>query len=169
MKDINHFTEKNIRALYERDQAELAKKSRIHKAAIWIANFSGTVTFAFLNFTFFALWITYNLFGHPFDAFPFILLNLMVSLEAIFLSTFVLICQNEISQQADRRHNLDLQINLLAEKQSTAMLKVIIQMARRAGIPEENLEELKAFTADTSPEEILQKIIDIEQGPDESK
>ena len=162
MKSIKNFTEKNIRALYERDQAELAKKSRIHKAAIWIANFSGTVTFALLNFSVFLFWILYNTFGHAFDPFPFILLNLTVSLEAIFLSTFVLICQNEISRQADRRHNLDLQINILAEKENTAMAKVLIEIAQKIGIEESKLKELKVMTSDTVPEEVLEKISEIE-------
>lgn len=168
MKQTEDFTEKNIRALCERQQEKLRNKSRTHRVASWIANFSGTVAFAVIHVIFFSAWIAFNSTKGAFDEFPFILLTLIVSLESIFLSTFVLLTQNELAKETDERHNLDLQINLLAEKQSTALIKVVIELARKAGIPEEDLKELQEMANDTSPEDILQKISDIEQENNET-
>lgn len=161
-------TEKNIRAIYEREKCEQAKIPNSHKIAHAIANFVGTITFAVLNALFFFLWITLNLWLWKFDPYPFTLLITIVSLEAIFLSIIVLISQNELTQQQDRRNNLDLQVNLLSEQESTEIIRVMILMARKLKVPEEELKMLNMMAEDTSPEEVLQKIDEIEK-EDEQK
>jgi uncharacterized membrane protein len=72
-----------------------------------ITSFSGSMRFVFLHVIWFAAWIGLNLFGPRFDPFPFGLLTMVVSLEAIFLSTFVLISQNRVEerQQAVAEHH----------------------------------------------------------------
>jgi uncharacterized membrane protein len=76
----------------------------------------------------FALWIVINT-GHtffkPFDPFPYTLLTTIVSLEAIFLTLFVLASENRLTQEADRRGQLDLQVNLLAEQEMTMVLRML--------------------------------------------
>jgi len=86
----------------------------------------------------FAAWLIENL-GlipgvAPFDPYPFNFLTLIVSLEAIFLSTFVLMSQNRMSHLADKRAHLDLQINLLAEQETTIMLQMLQQICHHLGI-----------------------------------
>lgn len=156
------IAEKNIRTIVDREKQARDSASLTQKVAKAIAHFSGTVAFAVINAIFFTVWITLNLTFFKFDPYPFILLTLVVSLEAIFLSTFVLISQNELANQSEARHKLDLQINLIAEHENTVMSRVLIDIAEKLGIEPSKLEELKALTDDTSPEEVLEKITKVE-------
>ena len=156
-------TEKNIRAIYEREKRERDEIPNSHKIAHVCANFVGTVMFAVINAAFFMSWIAVNLSFWRFDPYPFTLLITIVSLEAIFLSIIVLISQNELSHQQERRNSLDLQVNLLAEQESTELSRVVILMARKMGIGDAELERLEAMAKDTSPEEVLQKIDEVER------
>ena len=87
------------------------------RVADWIAEFSGSMAFLALNFFWFAIWIAANTLPglHQFDPFPFGLLTMIVSLEAIFLSCFVLISQNRQSEKDRVKSDLDYQVNLKAE------------------------------------------------------
>src|SRR4029077_2831875 len=83
----------------------------------------------------FAVWVGVNSLGRAtFDRYPFNLLTLAVSLEAIVLTGFVLMAQNRMTQQADRRAHLDLQVNLLAERELTAILKLQCLIAEHLDI-----------------------------------
>ncbi len=96
----------------------IARLRRTHEqeAADAITRFSGTITFVLLHILWFGFWIIYNtVSSHPFDKFPFGLLTLIVSLEAIFLSTFVLMSQNESSRKDDKREQNDHLTDLYSE------------------------------------------------------
>jgi Protein of unknown function (DUF1003) len=86
----------------------------------------------------------------PFDPFPFPFLTMTVSLEAIFLALFVLASQNRLARQADKRSHLDLQINLLAEREMTAVLQLLQDIARhldvRTSVTPEQLRDLMKKT-----------------------
>ena len=80
------------------------RRSHEQRAADTITAFSGTMTFVLLHVAWFGFWVTYNTTAsHPFDKFPFGLLTLIVSLEAIFLSTFVLMSQNQSARRDAKR------------------------------------------------------------------
>ena len=103
------------------------------------------MSFVIVHVLWFTVWITGNL-GMipgvtPFDPFPCAFLTLIVSLEAIFLSTFVLMSQNRMSHQADKRAHLDLQINLLAEQEATMMLQMLQRICRHLGLETETSDE----------------------------
>jgi uncharacterized membrane protein len=103
-----------------------------------IGEFAGSFVFVIFHLLWFSGWSVVNL-GLipdilPFDAFPFAILQILVSLEAIFLSTFVLMRQNRLNSLADQRAHLDLQINLLAEKESTKMLQMLQAVCDRLGL-----------------------------------
>lgn len=157
------IAEKNIRAILDREDQELAKVPFHHRWANAAAAFAGTVAFLVIHLLIFAAWFTVNTATSiRFDPYPFTLLITIVSLESIFLSTLVLISQNSMAAMTDRRHALDLQINLLAEQESTALIKVVLDMAEKMGIPEEKLSELRNLAEDTKPEDVLQQITEIE-------
>jgi uncharacterized membrane protein len=107
-----------------------------------------------LHVLWFGVWVTVNsgLVGrlHPFDPFPFRFLTMTVSLEAIFLALFVLASQNRLSRQADKRGHLDLQIDLLAEREMTAVLQLLQDIAGhlevRTTITPEQLRDLMKKT-----------------------
>ena len=91
--------------------------------------------FILFHIAWFTSWIAFNVVAsRRFDPFPFNLLTLMVSLEAIVLTGFVLMSQNRMTHLADRRAHLDLQVNLLAEQELTAILKVVCLVAERTGV-----------------------------------
>ena len=137
--------ERNIRAIVSLEQAALHRRSLTDRISDAITRFSGSVAFVVLHLVWFIAWIIENM-GlipgvTPFDPFPFNFLTLIVSLEAIFLSTFVLMSQNRMTTQADKRAHLDLQINLLAEQEATMMLKMLQRICRHLGLDEEVPDE----------------------------
>lgn len=102
------------------ERAVFATISRTQdRASDAITRFAGSMNFVYMHSAWFGLWIVINvgLFGAAlvFDEFPFGLLTLIVSLEAIFLSTFVMLSQNRQSQRADVRSELDFENNVRAE------------------------------------------------------
>lgn len=85
------------------------------RVADWITAFAGSMPFVYLHVAWFAVWIVLNVAGWRFDPFPFGLLTLVVSLEAIFLSTFVMLSQNREAARSDIRSEIDFETNVLSE------------------------------------------------------
>lgn len=119
------------------------------------------MTFVYIHLIVFGLWIIINLGWTSLPAFDptFVILAMFASVEAIFLSTFVLITQNRMAAQADRRADLDLHISLLAEHEVTRLITLVSAMAERMGIePAVNKPELAELEKDVDPEKVLEKI-----------
>jgi uncharacterized membrane protein len=158
---IASVVERNIKSIEKhRRDAENARTFQ-ERIADAITRISGSLTFVLLHVVWFGVWVAANVgfFGiEPFDPFPFGLLTTIVSLEAIFLSTFVLVSQNRQSEIADRRAQLDLQINLLAEYEITRLLKLQDAMAKHAGIEEVDSDEMNELENDVEPEAVLEKL-----------
>jgi uncharacterized membrane protein len=95
-----------------------------------------------------------------FDPYPFTFLTLCVSLEAIFLSSFILIAQNYEMRITERRNQLDLQINLLAEQENTKLLQLMDRMAKKMGLYEEDDPEIQVLEQATRPETLARQIED---------
>lgn len=153
--------ERNIDVLLE-ERKQLNKRRNIQdRTADFITSFSGTTSFLFLHVLWFGIWIAINL-GYmgiePFDPYPFGLLTMIVSLEAIFLSTFVLISQNRISAASDERSDLDLHINLLAEYEITKVLKIVDGIADHLGLKQGKDPELRELEREISPIALLKEI-----------
>ena len=144
--------ERNIRALEARQRRELADG---------ITRFVGSVTFAALHAAIFGAWIAVNaglVPGLPrWDA-SFIILGTGASVEAIFLSTFVLISQNRMAAVAEKRADLNLQISLLAEHEVTRLAALTAQIAERLGIDAEADPEVREIERDVAPEAVLDRI-----------
>jgi uncharacterized membrane protein len=158
--------ERNIRTVIAQRDRRAGRRSLQERLADAITDFSGHMGFVYLHVVWFVGWIGWNLgaFGaRPFDPYPFGLLTMIVSLEAIFLSTFVLISQNRISDEADRRANLDLQIGLLTEHEVTRGLRMLDQIHHRLGLKEEAGTDLKELEAEVRPEDVLEEIEAVER------
>jgi len=124
-----------------------------------VAHFCGQMSFVWIHAMLFALWIGWNtLSSLRFDPYPFTFLTLCVSLEAIFLSAFILIAQNYEMRLTERRTQLDLQINLLSEQENTKMLVLLQAIARKMGALEEDDPEIAALAEAVRPETISQEI-----------
>jgi uncharacterized membrane protein len=149
-----HVLSDNVRAIAELERKALEERRAAERLSDAIARRAGSGRSAVLHVVFFALWIAIN-YGlipglEPFDPFPFSFLTLVVSLEAILLTVFVLMSQNRMTVQADKRANLDLQIDLLAEQELTAILQMVQALCRKQGVTvtlkDESIEELEQRT-----------------------
>src|ERR1044071_5750892 len=164
---MSAMTRKADELLRTRDSRNVNEEMEEHstllqRVADWIAWFSGSMPFLMINGAWFIIWIVINtapLGIPPFDPYPFGLLTMIVSLEAIFLSTFVLLSQNRMQAAADRRADLDLQINLLAEHEITRLVKLVDAIADHLGIEEGQDPEVDELKKDVEPELVLEEQI----------
>jgi uncharacterized membrane protein len=152
--------ERNIATLVARRRAEEARKSLQDQVADKITRFTGSMTFVYLHILFFGTWILVNLGWTPLPQFDpsFVVLAMVASVEAIFLSTFVLISQNRMAALSDKRNDLDLQISLLAEHEVTRILELVIRLAHRLDVEQAHAPELQALTKDVRPEAVLDRL-----------
>jgi uncharacterized membrane protein len=152
---------RNIEAVARLEAEFDRSRSLADRVADRVATFSGTVAFVLVHAGVFGLWIVWNLGlipgAHKFDPFPFLLLSVAVSLEAIFLSTFVLMKQTRMSKRADQRAHLDLQINLLAEREMTLVLQMLQRISTRLGVRLSG-EEIEELSEETSLESLATEI-----------
>lgn len=130
----------NINKIVALEQQALEQRTTSDRVSDTIANFVGSIPFVVLHLIWFAVWVVINMgliFGKwKFDPYPFALLCMLVSLEGVLLSTFVLIKQNRMSRRADQRAHLDLQINLLSEREVTKILQLQRLICARLQIEE---------------------------------
>jgi uncharacterized membrane protein len=171
---------KNIATITEMQHREDAALPVQEKIAGWITAFSGSMIFVYIHAVWFGLWILLNVgfiripYLSLFDPYPFGLLTLVVSLEAIFLSTFVLIAQNRLAQQSERRAELDLHINLLAEQKAAKVLEMLDQIVCQLDQTSSkfNLKtdtEVSALEISPPLEEVLELIQEaIQEEPDQA-
>ena len=141
--------ERNIETMAEVRDAEQAHATLQDRLADALTRFSGNMWFVYVHVVWFGWWIAQNegWVGHwRFDPFPFGLLTLIVSLEAIFLATFVLISQNRAAIVADMRADLDLQIDLLAEYEVTQLLLLIRRVGEKVGVDNCSTPELQELS-----------------------
>ncbi|CCD95491.1 conserved hypothetical protein [Bradyrhizobium sp. ORS 375] len=153
--------ERNIQALVDRRKREGAEATAQQKVADAITRFTGSMIFVYLHLLVFGFWILANLHlvpGVPAWDESFVVLAMIASVEAIFLSTFVLISQNRMAGEADKRADLDLQISLLTEHELTQVVTLLNQMAKRMGIEPDAKPELRDASKDIAPERVLDKI-----------
>ncbi len=161
--------ERNIYALVSH-RREAERSSRwTEKLAGAITRFTGSMTFVLLHLVGYTLWIVINL-GvvpgvPPFDP-TFVVLAMEASVEAIFLSTFILITQNRMMAAAAQRADLDLQVSLLAEHEITRLITLVSEMAKRMGIEAAHDPELKELAKDVHPERVLETMAAHEEALD---
>jgi uncharacterized membrane protein len=154
---MTSVVERNIRALLERKKQEDEQRTAENKVADAITRFVGSMTFVYIHIVFFATWILWNtgwLGLKPFDP-SLVILAMEASVEAIFLSTFVLISQNRMSAQADKRAELDLQISLLTEHEVTHLIKLVRAMAKKMDVEESDNPEIDELEKDIAPEKVM--------------
>lgn len=157
------ITEKNVEAISRLEKQAIQGRSAGERFAELVTRYAGGVVFIILHAIWFTAWILFNLGMIPgiasWDPFPFSFLTLVVSLEAIFLSLLVLMTQNRLTRDADKRAHLDLQINLLAEQESTATLQMLEKICKHLGVSFEAEEEEKQLAKNTDVN-VLAKTLD---------
>ena len=165
----NEIVRKNTAAVIEMHRTISEARTLAGRLADGINNFTGSMVFVYVHVLWFVAWLLVNVgvleIPHlsGFDPFPFSLLTMIVSLEAIFLSTFVLISQKRFASASERRAELDLQVNLLAEQKATKVLEMLDQIREQldqmgSRFNFESDPEVKALKVSPEPREVLQVI-----------
>ncbi len=154
------LTEQNVETVTRLEEAAREQRTRTDRLAEMIAKFCGSMTFVWVHVVWFGGWIFLNLIPgiRHVDPFPFTFLTLIVSLEAIFLSTFILISQNQDSRISERRSHLDLQLNLLSEQENTKMIVMLHAIAAKVGADLTQDPHLEALSEETQPERLIEQI-----------
>jgi len=158
---LSKIIERNIRTIIQLRLKASRERSAQDRAADAITSFSGSMIFVYLHIAWFSIWVLLNTgrFGvQPFDPFPYGLLTMVVSLEAIFLSTLVLITQNRLSDEVEHRADLDLHIGLLAEHELTRVLQMRDAIQDKLGVENHTASELADLEMETRPEDVLAEI-----------
>ena len=158
---LSSVLERNIRSLNERRRREEAQATLQERIAEAITRFTGSMVFVYIHLALFGFWIVANLGwvpGVPKWDESFVVLAMWASVEAIFLSTFVLISQNRMAAAADKRADLDLQISLLAEHEITKLVTLVSAVADHMGVRTEVDDELDEITQNVAPEAVLDEI-----------
>jgi len=139
-----------------------ARRTTAERIADGMTSSFGSMAFLLFNIFVFIVWILINtnkIKGIPaFDPFPYSLLTSIVSLEAIILAVFVLISQNRNAKVDDLREETHLQINLIAEKEITKLMKMMALLLERQGIDLSEDPELKKLIKPISEEEIERRL-----------
>jgi len=168
---VEDLTAQNVRTIVALEEAARNDRTVSDRIADRVAQFCGSMTFFWTHVAAFGGWIAINslpAFPH-FDPFPFTFLTLVVSLEAIFLSTFILISQNHETKLTERRNNLDLQINLLAEQENTKMLNMLEAIGKAVGADVRGDPETEVLEQAMRPENLAQQIDKAMDGTDRAK
>lgn len=157
---LNSSLRRNIDALRRRRKDEEARASLEQRVAQTITGFTGSMRFVYVHAALYGCWILANL-GWlgiaPWDP-TFVVLAMIASVEAIFLSTFILINQNRMSALAERRAELDLQVSLLAEHEITKLVQLVSDIAERLDVAPETRREAEELKRTVAPEAVLDAI-----------
>ena len=161
-RSLTDLTQRNIALIAALEALETAKRSWAERVSDWVTRFGGSIAFVYVHVGWFGAWLLWN--GSTrvppalrFDPFPFQLLNLVVALEAIVLSTFILMSQNRQNQLSDRRNHLDLQINLLSEQENSKMLAMLAALLQHQGLALHD-PDIVALQEATQPEVLAQQL-----------
>ena len=159
---IAQITRQNIENILCAEEKRRAGTRLVYQWVGKVTQACGTVGFLVANAILFAAWIAFNEWVVAFDPYPYTFLLFGVSLEAIFLSVLILISQNMDAAESERRHHLDLQMNLLSEREITALMRLVVEMADKLDIADEKTQEVRAFAHETDPAGVLAEIVHAE-------
>lgn len=129
--------EDNIKAVATIEQAALERRSRTARISDAVTGIAGSDTSLVLHLVWFVGWVGVNSGASPwprFDPFPYTILASITGLEAIFLALFVLASQNRLTREANKRAHLDLQVNLLAEREMTVVLRMLRELCEHFSV-----------------------------------
>ena len=160
-RTVEELTRQNVETIIRLEEATKAKQSRFDKIADGVTRVCGSMLFVVIHIVWYGAWIGANVAlpaRERWDPFPFSFLTLTVSLEAIFLSVFILISQNRQSALSERRAQLDLQVNLLSEQENTKMLELLEKIGDKVGVDVSNDPDVQVLEEATRPKELLQQI-----------
>jgi uncharacterized membrane protein len=155
--------ESNILRIARIEAEQQRSRTYTERFAMLITRVAGSMPFLYFHFFFIAAWIIANVRFYKFDPFPFFALVTIITIEVLFLSIFILISRNHQDKVDRRQNHLHLQINMLAEQESTRALELLQKIARKVGISPEDCDEL---LEEVEPEELVKRIAQVVENAD---
>lgn len=165
---VEKFTEGNIEAILRSEEHRRASAPSSYRKIQTLTAYCGTIPFLIANAALTLLWMAVNQWLWRFDPYPYTFLVFGLSIEAIFLSILILISQNMATAESERRHHLDLQINLLNERETTALLRLTTLMASALGVSHAEQQDVRQFADETDPAAVFSQIVQAEERRKES-
>jgi len=160
MRSIDELTQRNVEIIAEMEKAEANIRSRGERIADQIATWVGSWTFIVAQSFILVLWIILNLIAwtNHWDPYPFILLNLALSFQSAYAAPILMISQNRQAKLNERRNHLDLQINMLAEQETTEILRLLRLLCEHSGLRLTEIDGRRGLEQETRHAEIVKQI-----------
>ena len=158
-------TQRNIEAIAKLEEEALDRRTAAEHASDTIVKSIGSTPFLLLHVLLVGIWSTVNLNlitgVKAFDPFPFSILELLLAAESVFLTIFVLISQNRMAREAERRSHLDLQVGMLAEQELTVMLQMLQKLCHHAGVDvRASTRQVQGFSEATDVQRLASELKD---------
>jgi uncharacterized membrane protein len=158
-------TQQNIEAIAKLEEEALDRRTAAEHASDTIVKSIGSTPFLLLHVLLVGIWSTVNLNVitgvKAFDPFPFSILALLLAAESVFLTIFVLISQNRMAREAERRSHLDLQVGMLAEQELTVMLQMLQKLCQHAGVDvRSSTQQVQGFSEATDVQRLAGELKD---------
>ena len=164
----SEITRRNVRTVRELEQLAVSDPSFADRTASFVARFCGSIHFVWVHAVAFGAWVAINSIpGLPhLDPYPFTFMTMWASTESIFIASFILIAQNYSMRLSERRAQLDLQVNLLAEQENTKTLQMLDAIAKQVGAQVGNDPEVAALAEATRLESLAKQIDETQREPE---
>jgi uncharacterized membrane protein len=159
-RTIEELTRRNVAIIAEMEQAAAQVRTRGDRVAERLAAWVGSWTFLITQSIILLAWMALNITAHfrHWDPYPFVLLNLALAFQAAYAAPILMISQNRQAKISERRNHLDLQINMLAEQETTEILRLLRLICERSGVEAGKGDDRRAFEEETQHAEILRQI-----------
>jgi uncharacterized membrane protein len=160
IRTIEELTRRNVAVIAEMEKEAAQIRTRWDRVADRLAAWVGSWTFLVIQSTILLMWIILNISGwlSIWDPYPFILLNLALAFQAAYAAPILMISQNRQAKLSERRNHLDLQINMLAEQESTEILRLLRLLCDHSGVRLDEGDNGRAFEEETKHAEIVRQI-----------
>jgi uncharacterized membrane protein len=165
MRENSRPAQSHIDAIVRQEEDALEKRSRSERFADGVGLFAGSLPFVVFHILLLVVWLLVNS-GRidrlrPFDPYPFSLLGLIVAMEAVILSSFILMRQNRMMRRGELREHLNLQVDLLAEREITKVLQMVGAICGHMGLQDiAGDREIRELSQTTSIESLSQTLED---------
>jgi uncharacterized membrane protein len=165
MSENSRQSESHIDSIVRQEEEALEQRSSSERLADAVGLFAGSLPFIAVHLVFVLAWLLVNEgeipWARPFDPYPFSLLGVIVSMEAVILSSFIIMRQNRMMRRGERRDHLNLQVDLLAEKEITKVLQMVRAICGHMGLKDIMADrDIHELSQNTSIESLSQTLED---------
>ena len=166
---IEDITQRNVEMIAKLESSSIERRTMGERLADRAAAWIGSWWFLIIQSVLLTIWMVINVMAKEWDPYPFVLLNLVLPFEAAFATPVILMSENRQARLSERRNQLDLQINLLAEQENTEQLRLLRLLCENMGIDMQQSPQGKAFEVPTAADAIVEQIVKADEEPESDK